>query len=266
MIKCKMTNYLTLLIKLLLLGYITFGILLFINQRDLLYAPTSKINHLFKEVIFHNDKESINVIVLNDKKEKAILYFGGNGDTVALSAFAFDRFFPDHTVYLVNYRGYGGSSSKATEKGLYSDALSIFDEIRSKHSNISVFGRSLGSAVATYMASKREFDKLVLITPCDSAQSMAQERFPIYPMSILLKDKYDSVSRIKDIEEKTLVLIAEKDSVITMKHSQRLIDAFPASKVEVQIIENTGHNNILQDESYYHALQKFMQAHYSHTK
>jgi pimeloyl-ACP methyl ester carboxylesterase len=253
-----MTNFLIAFIKLVVFIYITFGMVLFINQRDLLYAPTDKINHVFNEVIFHNTKESINVIVVNDKKYKAILYFGGNGDTVARSAFAYDRFFPDHTVYLVNYRGYGGSSGEPTEKGLYSDALAIFDEIRSKHNNISVLGRSLGSGIATYLASKREFDKLVLITPCDSAKSMAQERFPIYPMSILLKDKYDSVSRVKDIEEKTLVLIAEKDRVITMNHSQRLIDAFPASKVEVQTIENAGHNNILQDESYYHVLQTFL--------
>ncbi|MEA3433584.1 MAG: alpha/beta hydrolase [Campylobacterota bacterium] len=254
-----MKNFLIAFIKLLLLVYITFGMVLFINQRDLLYAPTDKINHLFNESIFHNDKESINVIVVNAKKEKAILYFGGNGDTVARSAFAFDRFFPDHTVYLVNYRGYGGSSGEPSEKGIYSDALTIFDQIRSKHSDISVLGRSLGSGVATYLASKREFEKLVLITPYDSALSMAQEKFPLYPMSILLKDKYDSVARAKDIETKTLVLIAEKDSVITMKHSQNLIDAFSSSKVEVKIIENAGHNTILRDDRYYHLLYNFMQ-------
>jgi len=253
-----MKKILIFLIKLILLTYITFGVLLFINQRDLLYAPTDKVNHLFDEVIFHNDNESINVIVVNDKKEKAILYFGGNGDTVARSAFAFDRFSPDHTVYLVNYRGYGGSSGKPTEKGIYSDALTIFDQIRAKHSDISVLGRSLGSGVATYLASKRDFEKLVLITPYDSAESMVQERFPMYPMSILLKDKYDSVSRAKGIEAKTLVLIAEKDSVITMTHSQKLIDAFPASKVDVKIIEGVGHNTILRDDHYYHVLQTFL--------
>ncbi|TET90858.1 MAG: alpha/beta hydrolase [Sulfurovum sp.] len=253
-----MKKFLIALIKLLLLAYIAFGILFFINQRDFLYAPTDKIKHVFNEIIFHNDKESINVIVVNDKKEKAILYFGGNGDTVALSAFAFDRFFPEHTVYLVNYRGYGGSSGEPSEKGLYSDALTIFDQIKSKHSDISVFGRSLGSGVATYLASKRDIEKLVLITAYDSAQSMVQERFPLYPMSILLKDKYDSVARAKDIKAKTLVLIAEKDSVITMKHSQKLIDAFPASKVDVKIIEGVGHNTILRDDRYYHVLQTFL--------
>ncbi len=261
-----MKKILIFLIKLILLAYITFGILLFINQRDLLYAPTDKVNHVFDEIIFHNDNESINVIVVNYKKKKAILYFGGNGDTVARSAFAFDKFFPEYTVYLVNYRGYGGSSGEPTEKGIYSDAIVIFDQIRSKHSDISVLGRSLGSGVATYLASKREFEKLVLITPYDSAQSMVQERFPMYPMMILLKDKYDSVTRAKDIRAKTLVLIAEKDSVITMKHSQKLIDAFPDSKVEVKIIKDAGHNTILRDDCYYHVLQKFMQAHYSHTK
>ena len=253
-----MKNLLIAFIKLLLLAYITFGVVLFINQRDLLYAPTDKVKHIFNEVIFHNDKESINVIVVNDKKEKAILYFGGNGETVARSAFAFDRFFPDHTVYLVNYRGYGGSSGEPTEKGIYSDALTIFDQIRVKHSDISVLGRSLGSGVATYLASKRAFEKLVLITPYDSAQSMVQERFPMYPMSILLKDKYNSVSRVKDIEEKTLILIAGDDNVIPMKHSKKLIEVFPASNVEVQIIKGVGHDTILRDDRYYHVLQKFL--------
>ncbi|WP_415406400.1 alpha/beta hydrolase [Sulfurovum sp. CS9] len=261
-----MKNFLMAFIKLVLFVYITFGILLFINQRDILYAPTAKTNHVFDEVIFHNDKESISVIVVNDKKEKAILYFGGNGDTIARSAFAFDRFFPDHTVYLVNYRGYGGSSGEPSEKGIYSDALAIFDQIRSKHNDISVLGRSLGSGVSTYLASKREFEKLVLITPYDSAQSMVQERFPMYPMSILLKDKYDSVGRVKDIKSKTLILIAGDDNVILMKHTKQLIEAFPSLKVEVKIIEGVGHNTILRDDRYYHALQKFMQAHYSHTK
>ena len=258
MLKYKMINFLITLIKLLLLAYITFGFLLFINQRDLLYAPTDKVQHIFNEVIFHNDKESINVIVVNDKKDKAILYFAGNGDTIARSAFAFDRFFPDHTVYLVNYRGYGGSSGYPTEEALYSDALTVFDQIRSKHSDIAVLGRSLGSGIATYIAVTRDIAKLVLITPYDSVQSMAQERFPIYPMSILLKDKYDSISRIKDIEVKTLVVIAEQDNVIELKHSQNLIDAFPDSKVEVKIIEGVGHNNILQDKHYYDVLQTFL--------
>ena len=253
-----MKNLLIAFIKLLLLAYITFGVVLFINQRDLLYAPTDKVKHIFNEVIFHNDKESITVIVVNDKKEKAILYFGGNGDTIARSAFAFDRFFPEHTVYLVNYRGYGGSSGEPTEKGIYSDALTIFDQMRSNYSDISVLGRSLGSGVATYLASKREFEKLVLITPYDSAQSMVQERFPMYSMSILLKDKYDSVSRVKDIEEKTLILIAGDDNVIPMKHSKKLIDVFSSSKVEVEIIKGVGHDTILRDDRYYHVLQKFL--------
>ena len=80
----------------------------------------------------------------------------------------------------------------------------------------------------------------------------------MYPMSILLKDKYDSVGRVKDIEAKTLILIAGDDNVIPMKHTKQLIEAFPSLKVEVKIIEGVGHNTILRDDRYYYALQKFM--------
>jgi len=69
-------------IKLSIVVYVAYGVMIFINQRDIIYFPKDKVKHVFNEVIFHNEKESINVIVLNDKKEKTILYFGGNSGKV----------------------------------------------------------------------------------------------------------------------------------------------------------------------------------------
>ena len=233
--------------KLILLSvflYLGVGILLFLFQRDFLYFPTKKVDHQFHEEIFKNDNHDINVIVINRGNKKAILYFGGNGDSVAYSASSFAENFQSHTIYLVNYRGYGGSSGVPSEEGIYSDALSIFDDLKSTHSNISIMGRSLGSGVATYVASKREIDKLVLITPFDSIENVAQSRFLIYPMSILLQDKYDSVGRVKDIRVETLVIISENDEVISFENSMNLVESFTPKQVAYEMIEGATHNNI----------------------
>lgn len=237
--------------------YLAVGTLLFINQRSFLYFPTRGAGHSFDEVIFSNEGESISTIVINEGREKAVLYFGGNGESVAFSAPEYAEIFPSHTVYLVNYRGYGKSSGKPEEKGLYSDAQYIFDEIRRKHSNVSVIGRSLGSGVATFVASRKEVDRLVLITPYDSIQNVAQKIYWIYPMSILLKDKFDSLSRVKQIKAKTLILAAENDEVIGFKHTNNLIKAFPASQITVHVIGNTGHNTLSEDSRYSELLRAF---------
>jgi len=238
--------------------YLAVGTLLFIIQRSFLYFPTPAAGHNFDEVIFSNEGESISTIVINEGREQAILYFGGNGESVAFSAPDYAEIFPSHTVYLVNYRGYGRSSGKPDEQGLYSDAQYIFDEIKQKHQDVSVIGRSLGSGVATFIASKRDVDRLVLITPYDSIQNVAQRIYWIYPMSLLLKDKFNSLSRVKQIKAKTLILVAENDEVIRFKHTNNLIKAFPTPQITVHVIRNTGHNTLSENSRYSDLLRDFL--------
>jgi hypothetical protein len=253
------------LLSTIALVYVVFGVLLFTMQRTLLYFPTPKANHGFDEITFQNEGESITVLSLNKKLNKApnkgmgaVIYFGGNGETVGLSATYFAHLYPEHTVYLVNYRGYGGSSGLPTEQGLYSDALFIYDRIKPQVSRVSVIGRSLGTGIATYVAANREVHKLVLVTPFDSIVNVAQKRFLFYPAFLMLKDKYDSVSRVPQIYAETLVLIAEYDEVIPNQHTVNLVNAFPASQIKVVSITNTGHNDISADPRYSDLLRDFI--------
>jgi len=238
--------------------YVLFGILLFIFQRDFLYYPTEKHTHPFQIKQFLIGEESIDVIVLNKGKSNAIMYFGGNGESVVGNAPDFVKIFPNHTVYLVNYRGYGGSTGTPTEQSLYSDARHIYDSIINQHKQVSVIGRSLGTGVATYLASQREIHKIILVTPYDSIEHIAQDRYPIYPISLLLKDKYNSIRRIKDIKSDTLIILAEHDMVIPLKYSTQLIKAFPSLQVTVEIIKGAGHNSLSQKEVYYQLLKQFI--------
>lgn len=243
---------------LLLLGYIGMGVFLYVNQRDFLYFPTPDTPTVYKNMTLHNEGVSINVIVLNEGYENAILYFGGNGESMAGSSDYIAGQFPDFTVYLMDYRGYGGSTGRPTEEGLYSDALNLYDTIKPKHNRISVGGRSLGTGIATYVAAYREVSKLALITPYDSIVNVAHGRYPIYPVSLLLHDKYDSVSRIKQIKAKTFIVMAQNDSVIPKERSQQLIDAFDPAQLQVTMIKNRGHNDISSDTDYYKIMQDFI--------
>ena len=238
--------------------YLLIAVLLFVFQRAFLYFPTAKLAHTFTIEQFLNEEERVEVLVLNERQENAILYFGGNAESVVHSSPDLAAAFPAHTVYLVNYRGYAGSSGKPTEKAFYADAQHIYDIIEKRHANVSVIGRSLGSGVATFLAATREIHRMALITPYDSIQRIAQDRFPIYPISILLKDKYNSVDRINAIESKTLVILAEHDNVIPLKYSVRLIEAFPQQQITVKTILGAGHNDLSDTDEYYLLLRNFM--------
>jgi len=238
--------------------YLCAGTYLFFSQRSFIYFPTPNAEHPYNEENYKFKDAIVKVVVLNKGNNGAILYFGGNGEAVEYNALNFIQTFPNKTVYLVKYRGYGGSSGEPSEAKLYSDALSIFDNLKQKHSEISVIGRSLGSGVATFVASIRNVKRLVLVTPYDSIESLAQKSFPLFPMSFLLKDKYDSISRVDSIKAKTLLLVAENDQVIAKPHSDKLAKAFLQSLVTKVVINNTGHNTISNSRNYYDLLYKFI--------
>ncbi|WP_373030955.1 alpha/beta hydrolase [Sulfurovum sp.] len=242
----------------LLIGYVGTGLFLYLNQRSLLYFPTPNISTSYTQITFQNQGESIHIIVLNKGHENAILYFGGNAESMAQSSDEIARQFPAFTVYLMDYRGYGGSTGEANEEGLYSDALKLYDTVKPKHDCIAIGGRSLGTGIATYVAAHREVSKLALITPFDSIINVAQEMYPIFPISYLLHDGYDSLSRIKEINAKTLIIIAQKDKVITKERTQQLIDAFDTDQLQVMTIKNRGHIDISSDATYYKMMQDFI--------
>jgi len=239
--------------------YFALGTFLFVMQRTLIYFPRGAVDHGYPEREFTNQGEVIKTIVVNGGQKQALLYFGGNAEAVAFNALDFTRALPDYSVYLVNYRGYGGSSGRANEQALYSDALSIYDQLSSQHSSIGVIGRSLGSGIASYLAAKRNISHLVLVTPFDSIEAVAQAQFPIYPMTYLLRDKYDSAARSKDIKAKVLLVIAEHDRVIRRPRSNALVAAYTPLNPGVAIIKNADHNDISQFPKYYQVIRAFLQ-------
>lgn len=246
---------LLLFIALLYLGASAY---LFVNQRSHIYFPQMTTGVMLKSNFqLVNQGVELNGWVLNPGRERAVIYFGGNAERIEENLPLFETLFEHYAVYLLAYRGYGESAGEPSEKRLYSDALALYDRINKSGREITVIGRSLGSGVATYLASQRRVAGMVLITPFDSIEHLAADRFPIFPVSLLLQEKFDSVGRVASISAKSLVVLAEHDQVIPRAYSDRLIAGFTPNTPEVQVIKGANHNSLSGYERFFIVLDRF---------
>ncbi len=241
----------------ILLLYLFFCLLLFVVQRKLIYfpQPASTVSGV-AEISVSTDGARLSGWVVNAGREKALIYYGGNAESIENNIAFFTEALPDYSVYLLPYRGYGNSTGKPSETRLYQDALSVFDHVKVKHKQLSLMGRSLGSAVATYVAANRQVEKLLLVTPFDSIENIAKQLYWMFPVSLLLKDKFQSISRVKDISAPTYIFIAEQDRVIPRQRSERLSGEFREQLIEVIVVSGAGHNNIEQYPEYINGVKR----------
>ncbi|MET1257240.1 alpha/beta hydrolase [Aliikangiella maris] len=246
------------LLVVVIIFYLAICALLYLFQRQLLYFPTSKIQHSFAETLLKSGQDVVKLITVNPERQQALIYFGGNAEVVAQSAGELQTQLADVTVYLLNYRGYGGSTGMVSEKHNYHDALAVYDYIKNKHKQIHVLGRSLGSGVATYLATQRNIEKLILITPFDSIENVAQEKFPFFPVKFLLRDKYRSNERAKNIHKPVLIIAAEQDEVIPRERTEALASEFSEQQLSYVVIPEAMHNDISDHDAYYRNLSEFI--------
>jgi len=250
---------LTSFLLVLLFTYVALCALLFLTQRSQIYFQVPESNPVGAESIrFANDGIELKVWVVSRPGPKALIYFGGNAEDVAFNLTAFTSTFPDHTIYLVNYRGYGGSTGSPSESGLAADAIAFYDFVRPRQSEISVIGRSLGAGVAVQLASVREVDRLVLVTPFDSLVNVARAHFSYIPVGLLLLDRYDSTSRVRAIEADALVVIAGADEIVPRARSDALVAEFRPAQPCVVVLEGAMHNEIDSRPQYLAELGRFL--------
>lgn len=228
----------------LLVGYGVLCLLLYLLQRQLIYFPVPAAYPPDNPLIVQTDQHQVLVSLQLRSGPQALLYFGGNAEDVSVSLYEFSDAFPEHSIYLMHYRGYGGSEGKPSEQALVSDALALFDEVATEHSEIMVIGRSLGSGVAVQLAAQRPVQQLVLITPFDSLTKLAQQQFPVVPVRWLLKDRYESAHYASSIDTPTLLLVAEQDEIIGRARSEALYQAFATDIARLQLYPG-GHNSYL---------------------
>lgn len=249
-----------LILKVAMVLYVGFGVVLYFAQNALIYYPTPEVDgsdtHAERIAV---DGAQIKVWVVGSPSAEALIYFGGNAEDVHRNAADVRSTLPGHTVYLVNYRGYGGSSGEPGEQALFADALAVFDHVAARHERVAVMGRSLGSGVATYLASERTVERLILVTPYDSVLAIAQRAYPFFPVGLMLRDRFDSVAYAAQVTSPVLALTAANDDMIPAANSQRLVAAFRPGQVEQVVVERAGHHDISAWPRYWEAIATFLQ-------
>jgi uncharacterized protein len=223
------------LLGLAAVAYVSAVSLLYIFQRDLLYRPPQIFRTAprdaglpeAEEVVLttHDGEKVIAWHVPPHEGKKVVLFFHGNGDTLALRVPRLRSVIADGTgLIALSFRGYAGSSGHPTESDLIFDALAAYDYARSRYApeRIVVWGFSLGTGPAVAIASERPIGKLILEAPYTSTVDVAASDLHVIPVRLLMKDQFHSDERIGKVHVPLLVMHGERDPGINIRFGRRL--------------------------------------------
>jgi hypothetical protein len=187
------------------------------------------------------------------------VYYGGNAEEVSWQAA--EPWPAEWSLALVNYRGYGASEGKPSERDLYADALAIFDVLARRPdldaARIVLVGRSLGSGVAVHVAAHRPVAGVILVSPYDSMVEVGRRHYPWLPVGLLLKHRFDAQSAAPRIRAPLLAIAGTRDAIIPTAHSRRLFDAWAGPKRWVEL-RDADHNDVGAAPGFWPAIEAFL--------
>jgi pimeloyl-ACP methyl ester carboxylesterase len=246
-----------LLFKILLLAAVLYAavcLFFYVFQRSFIYRPTPLMPEHAGAMVVERPDAAIRVSAKPRVGTKALLFFGGNAEDVGITVPKLAELFPERAIYGMHYRGYSGSSGRASEAGLRDDARAVFAMVRERHPNVMLVGRSLGSSIAIGLAAEHTVSRLVLIAPFESILRIAARTAPFLPMRLLLCDRYESWRYAPRVTCPTLLLAASHDELVPMQDTQRLHDAFRPGVSTLRVMEGTDHNTVASVPAFYEAL------------
>jgi hypothetical protein len=230
----------------LALGYGGLCLLMFMAQRSFIYFPRPAADPAGRLEL---QVGGTRVLVAHRPHPgpKALIYFGGNAEDVSLTRAELATLLPDTALYLLHYRGYGGSEGRPSETALRADAQALYAHVASRHSEVSVVGRSLGSGPAVHLAATRPVGRLVLLVPFDSLLAVARDAMPWLPVDLLLRDRWDAAAEAPLVAAPTTIVAAAFDEVVPLARARALHRAFRPGVAELVVVSDLDHNTPILD-------------------
>jgi fermentation-respiration switch protein FrsA (DUF1100 family) len=204
------------------------------------------------------DNETINGLFFTGTKKEVILYFHGNaGDLSTWQYIMADFAQLGYGMLIIDYRGYGKSTGTLSEEGLYADADAAYEFLISKGfaaQQIIIYGRSIGTGVATDLASRKPCKGLVLESPYTNMIALAKEKARWLLPGLILKYRLDNLSKLRHIHVPIVFFHGTKDELIPAAHTDTLYANYTGVKKKI-LIEGAGHNDTGSFAAYHEALK-----------
>lgn len=234
--------------------YITSGVVLYLVQ-DLLFFHPQKLpathrfqfDQPFTELNIPVKDRNLNMVqfkALTPSRKGIVLYFHGNMRHIERYANQAPLFTKNgYDVWMVDYPGFGKSTGKRSEQVMYNDAQLLYTMARKEApaEGIVIYGRSIGTGVASYLATHQPCQQLILETPYYSIEAIAKHYAPIFPVKSLMNYRFPTYEYLTQAKAPVTILHGTRDEIIPYRQAQRLADI---KGVELVSIPNGKHNNL----------------------
>lgn len=202
-------------------------------------------------------------LVPADEPRGVLLFFHGNAGNISHRIDSI-RVFREMglSVLILDYRGYGQSEGSPDEAGLYRDAEAAWRYLREEEGmepgQIVLFGRSLGAAVAAWLAARENPAAVILESAFTSAPDFAAELYPWLPVRLLLRFDYDTRAALAKIRAPVLIAHSRDDEIVPFRHAERLFAA--ANEPKAMLEMRGGHNDgfLRSQPGYGEGLRRFV--------
>lgn len=249
--------------------YVMIGSALYFLQEKLLFFPTPlaqnyqyQLPHQFKELFLETDKNTtINALHFNAEDPKGvILYFHGNAGNLTGWGTVAEYFVElQYDVLIMDYRTYGKSTGKLSEEALYHDAQFCYDYLLKQYpeNQITLYGRSLGTGIASYLASKNNPKQLILESPYYSILDVAKNRFPILPLKQLLKYNFPTYQFLPKAKCPITIIHGTEDGIVPYASAEKLLK-LSIENLNFVTVEGGGHNDLIEFETYHKVMKEVL--------
>lgn len=253
-----------------ILALLFTGVLFGMQERFLFFPERLPKDYDFAlpaygEEVFFDAEDGVSIHALwyrapEEESRGVILYFHGNAGSLSSWKTVAPLFLSlDYDLFIIDYRGFGKSEGYLSEEGLYRDGRGAYLALleRGYEANqIVVLGRSIGTGIATEIASTHEVAGLILETPFTNLMDLATSHIPVLPR-LLLTYRFKNDEKSSRIDVPTLVLHGDNDEVIPFAMGEELYEKLHQPKRFLRL-QGARHNDITSHPEYLPGLDKFL--------
>jgi pimeloyl-ACP methyl ester carboxylesterase len=248
--------------------FVVILLIIYFMQERLIFFPEKlaqdyifKFQEPFEEVFIPSGDAQIHALHFKVNKPKGvILYFHGNaGSLRSWGTLAPDFTSKGYSLFIIDYRSFGKSTGRLSEKALHNDARAAYDYLLQLYrpQDIIIYGRSIGTGIATRLASEVELRMLLLETPYYNFAHVAKYHFSFLPVALLLKYTFRNDQWIEQVNAPIYIIHGTADEVVPYASGLKLAEK-AGSRATMVTIKEGGHNNLSAFAQYHQLMEEIL--------